>query len=155
MIRRPPRSTLFPYTTLFRSLMRKMIDETQATVTGEVRLKLYRGNVIVVGRRSPNSLYDERIATFEADTVYNQDRKSTRLNSSHLVISYAVFCLKKKKLNSMERVVVVVGGSIFFDSLLGFLPLAIIFDIFVELLTDYADLAGAGHVSKISSSELI
>jgi argininosuccinate synthase len=53
-------------------LMRKMIDETQKNVTGEVRLKLYRGNVIVVGRRSPNSLYDERIATFEADTVYNQ-----------------------------------------------------------------------------------
>src|SRR3989440_427553 len=53
-------------------LMRKMIDETQSTVSGDVRLKLYRGNVIVVGRRSPNSLYDERIATFEADTVYNQ-----------------------------------------------------------------------------------
>jgi len=53
-------------------LMRKMIDETQQTVTGDVRLKLFRGNVIVVGRRSPNSLYDERIATFEADTVYNQ-----------------------------------------------------------------------------------
>src|SRR5438105_5124546 len=51
-------------------LMRKLIDETQQTVTGDVRLKLYRGNVIVVGRRSPNSLYDERIATFEADTVY-------------------------------------------------------------------------------------
>jgi argininosuccinate synthase len=53
-------------------LMRNMIDEMQQPVTGDVRLKLYRGNVIVVGRRSPNSLYDERIATFEADTVYNQ-----------------------------------------------------------------------------------
>ena len=53
-------------------LMRKMIDETQQAVSGDVRLKLYRGNVIVVGRRSPNSLYDERVATFEADTVYNQ-----------------------------------------------------------------------------------
>lgn len=53
-------------------LMRKMIDETQANVTGEVRLKLYRGNVIVTGRRSPNSLYHERLATFEADNVYNQ-----------------------------------------------------------------------------------
>jgi len=53
-------------------LMRRMIDEMQQPVTGDVRLKLYRGNVIVVGRRSPNSLYDERIATFEADTVYNQ-----------------------------------------------------------------------------------
>ncbi len=53
-------------------LMRKMVDETQANVNGDVRLKLYRGNAIVVGRRSPNSLYDEKVATFEADTVYNQ-----------------------------------------------------------------------------------
>jgi argininosuccinate synthase len=53
-------------------LMRRMIDETQRRVSGDVRLKLYRGNVIVVGRKSPHSLYDERIATFEADTVYNQ-----------------------------------------------------------------------------------
>jgi len=53
-------------------LMQKMIDETQATVSGDVRLKLFRGNAIVVGRRSPNSLYDENVATFEADTVYNQ-----------------------------------------------------------------------------------
>ena len=54
------------------SLMRKMINETQANVTGDVRLKLFRGNTIIVGRRSPHSLYDEKIATFEADTVYNQ-----------------------------------------------------------------------------------
>jgi len=54
------------------TLMRKLIDETQTKVTGDVRLKLYRGNVTVVGRRSPYSLYDEKIATFEADTVYNQ-----------------------------------------------------------------------------------
>jgi argininosuccinate synthase len=53
-------------------LMRKLNDEMQQPVNGDVRLKLYRGNVIVVGRRSPNSLYDERVATFEADTVYNQ-----------------------------------------------------------------------------------
>ena len=49
-----------------------MIDETQKNVTGDVRLKLFRGNTIVQGRRSPNSLYDEKVATFEADTVYNQ-----------------------------------------------------------------------------------
>jgi len=54
------------------TLLRNLIDETQATVTGDVRLKLYRGNVIVSGRRSPYSLYDESVATFEADTVYNQ-----------------------------------------------------------------------------------
>lgn len=53
-------------------LMRKMVNETQTNVTGDVRLKLYRGNTIVVGRRSPFSLYDESVATFEADTVYNQ-----------------------------------------------------------------------------------
>ena len=53
-------------------LLRKMVDETQTNVTGDVRLKLYRGNTTVVGRRSPKSLYDENIATFEADTVYNQ-----------------------------------------------------------------------------------
>ena len=53
-------------------LMRKVIDETQANVAGEVRLKLYRGNATVVGRRSPNSLYQEKLATFEADTVYDQ-----------------------------------------------------------------------------------
>ena len=53
-------------------LLRKMVNETQETVTGDVRLKLYRGNAIVVGRRSPFSLYSEKLATFEADTVYNQ-----------------------------------------------------------------------------------
>ena len=53
-------------------LLRKMIDETQTNVTGDVRLKLYRGNAIVVGRRSPNSLYSEKLATFEAESVYNQ-----------------------------------------------------------------------------------
>lgn len=53
-------------------LLRKMVDETQTNVTGDVRLKLYRGNAIVEGRRSPHSLYDEKVATFEADTVYNQ-----------------------------------------------------------------------------------
>jgi argininosuccinate synthase len=53
-------------------LMRRTIDDTQQNVTGEARVKLYRGNVMVVGRRSPHTLYRERLATFEADTVYNQ-----------------------------------------------------------------------------------
>ena len=53
-------------------LMRKLIDETQERVTGDVRLKLFRGNAIVVGRRSPHSLYNEKVATFDADDVYNQ-----------------------------------------------------------------------------------
>jgi argininosuccinate synthase len=53
-------------------LMRRMIDETQVNVTGDVRLKLYKGNAMVVGRRSPRSLYSEKLATFEADSIYNQ-----------------------------------------------------------------------------------
>jgi argininosuccinate synthase len=53
-------------------LMRKMVDETQVNVTGDVRLKLYRGNATVVGRRAPRSLYNERLATFEAEDIYNQ-----------------------------------------------------------------------------------
>src|SRR2546421_3126984 len=53
-------------------LLRRMIEETQRTVSGDVRLRLYRGNAIVSGRRSPFSLYSETLATFEADTVYNQ-----------------------------------------------------------------------------------
>ena len=53
-------------------LMRRMVDETQVDVTGDVRLKLYKGNVIVVGRRAPRSLYNEKLATFEADDIYNQ-----------------------------------------------------------------------------------
>jgi argininosuccinate synthase len=53
-------------------LMRKIIDETQTNVTGTARVKLYRGNVTVVGRRASRSLYSERLATFEADTIYNQ-----------------------------------------------------------------------------------
>ncbi len=53
-------------------LLRKTIEETQSNVTGDVRLKLFRGNTIVVGRRSPHSLYSEKLATFEAESVYNQ-----------------------------------------------------------------------------------
>src|SRR2546426_5653852 len=77
MIRRPPRSTLFPYTTLFRS------PQITPCVKG------WSGLPVTLVRR-PSSTVTTRL---QADG----DRKSTRLNSSHLVISYAVFCLKKKK----------------------------------------------------------
>jgi argininosuccinate synthase len=53
-------------------LMRKVVDETQERVTGDVRLKLFRGSATVVGRRSPYSLYNQKVATFDADDVYNQ-----------------------------------------------------------------------------------
>src|SRR5690349_22815817 len=78
MLRRPPRSTLFPYTTLFRS---------------------------AVGSESPSWLDDEGLedATLlvTGDRLWTADRKSTRLNSSHVEISYAVFCLKKKRKNNI------------------------------------------------------
>src|SRR5258705_7859786 len=77
MIRRPPRSTLFPYTTLFRSLLAELPDRLEE----RQRLDVADGAA---------DLRDDHI-------VVRGDRKSTRLNSSHLGISYAVFCLKKKK----------------------------------------------------------
>src|SRR5947207_14705820 len=76
MIRRPPRSTLFPYTTLFRS---------PAVAQAPVELE--------VGTLRPRSPYGHVLV----ERLIARDRKSTRLNSSHTVISYAVFCLKKKK----------------------------------------------------------
>src|SRR2546426_4050321 len=86
MIRRPPRSTLFPYTTLFRSLLREALhDEALAGAHRPADQVAHRHHVESSLRQGPCRLAQ-------------QDRKSTRLNSSHLVISYAVFCLKKKKI---------------------------------------------------------
>src|SRR2546426_7451922 len=75
MIRRPPRSTLFPYTTLFRSRNEESSPPLVKTPTGT----------------------SDMSSRSTARSKVSRDRKSTRLNSSHLVISYAVFCLKKKK----------------------------------------------------------
>src|SRR5256885_7942726 len=77
MIRRPPRSTLFPYTTLFRS---HLLQDVRVEDSG-----------------LQNLARAQRIERELAKILPEPDRKSTRLNSSHLVISYAVFCLKKKK----------------------------------------------------------
>src|SRR5690242_20832849 len=97
MLRRPPRSTLFPYTTLFRSLPALLRDrlERRRQPDGGGRLPP-RGR----GRRHgrlPVLLRRER----QSDRRLRPDRKSTRLNSSHMSISYAVFCLKKKKKNKI------------------------------------------------------
>src|SRR2546430_7469223 len=96
MIRRPPRSTLFPYTTLFRSINATK-DGFQFSV-GEAKKSLARAAPIFKLLGAAEKM---RHAVFESPHAYNQemreDRKSTRLNSSHSQISYAVFCLKKKK----------------------------------------------------------
>src|SRR5256885_12074599 len=95
MIRRPPRSTLFPYTTLFRSLDR-VLDEVGHDLA----------ELVAVGfglQRLGRQVDDEAVAVGRKRVLggrddFLQDRKSTRLNSSHPVISYAVFCLKKKNI---------------------------------------------------------
>src|SRR2546426_5842379 len=92
MIRRPPRSTLFPYTTLFRSRADHVHGnhiEANPTFT-ETHFLAMSGRVL------PCSYGLSTTRKFEICSTF-RDRKSTRLNSSHLVISYAVFCLKKKK----------------------------------------------------------
>src|SRR3712207_7956218 len=88
MIRRPPRSTLFPYTTLFRSSMAKECVEFE-----------YKQAALVDPLTgAPNRRAFMENASRLLERLGNKDRKSTRLNSSHANISYAVFCLKKKKL---------------------------------------------------------
>src|SRR2546426_8008337 len=89
MIRRPPRSTLFPYTTLFRSYA---VPDSRLGIR-TVRERLYRGYCRTAAELAPHFVAFNAVK----DSIYALDRKSTRLNSSHLVISYAVFCLKKKK----------------------------------------------------------
>src|SRR3712207_7878267 len=85
MIRRPPRSTLFPYTTLFRSnkelALKLLLDSVQ------------EGKYNILPELISRKIHSLNINTYE----FNGDRKSTRLNSSHANISYAVFCLKKKQ----------------------------------------------------------
>src|SRR2546426_7185973 len=94
MIRRPPRSTPFPYTTLFRSAALPRPEEPTARAhRAEDELGiLHRGRDVVGPAEGP-----ARLGERAAREPVPRDRKSTRLNSSHLVISYAVFCLKKKK----------------------------------------------------------
>src|SRR2546426_3607203 len=98
MIRRPPRSTLFPYTTLFRSLSaRRIVLIKPASGRGDAR-KLVDPAFV---RTLPPAV--EHLIVTAGGSV-RTDRKSTRLNSSHLVISYAVFCLKKKKKTKEKKI---------------------------------------------------
>src|SRR2546426_2727916 len=102
MIRRPPRSTLFPYTTLFRSERhgRRLAEIPLAEGALVQHFRVGRGHRNDPGHRLRlDGLAQDPIEVHEAR--HGPDRKSTRLNSSHLVISYAVFCLKKKKKTSI------------------------------------------------------
>src|SRR5256885_10868229 len=101
MIRRPPRSTLFPYTTLFRSL--PVFDCAFKAYRGERSLG-YMAHLRMMAAAQP-FLSGAISKTVNMPETASADRKSTRLNSSHLVISYAVFCLKKKKTHLHERAI--------------------------------------------------
>src|SRR2546422_7076412 len=97
MIRRPPRSTLFPYTTLFRSALMRLIRPPGRIEDGQV---LVDGtDLLSLGEEQ---MRQRRLAVIAM--VAQGDRKSTRLNSSHGYISYAVFCLKKKKRRERELI---------------------------------------------------
>src|SRR2546422_2288622 len=102
MIRRPPRSTLFPYTTLFRSVGMAVVQKFHQPA---------RGAMIAAGRRAHRDVGHGELlcrgngalpAGDRLDPASARDRKSTRLNSSHGYISYAVFCLKKKRRNTRQ-----------------------------------------------------
>src|SRR2546430_5845207 len=94
MIRRPPRSTLFPYTTLFRSMERILVIEDDALLRGAIRIVLESAGYEVLDAADGDA--GLRLHREQGADLVVVDRKSTRLNSSHSQISYAVFCLKKK-----------------------------------------------------------
>src|SRR5258708_30091367 len=95
MIRRPPRSTLFPYTTLFRSPQIRIFDRPQR-LTALLVIETSRVRHVEAACRA----LDQPHSDLTLEREVGVDRKSTRLNSSHQIISYAVFCLKKKKTNN-------------------------------------------------------
>src|SRR5258708_28495611 len=98
MIRRPPRSTLFPYTTLFRSRLGRFavtVEELESDVDGTLG-KTY-GKIGTAGTTDASGKVEIKGDPNPYTKEATRDRKSTRLNSSHQIISHAVFCLKKKK----------------------------------------------------------
>src|SRR2546429_5792750 len=102
MIRRPPRSTLFPYTTLFRS--RRGIDCGRSTHTIASRSRSRGSGTPRLSEKVDDALEAQVHTTHRQPSPKGAvDRKSTRLNSSHGYISYAVFCLKKKMIHTMSR----------------------------------------------------
>src|SRR5258708_30696009 len=98
MIRRPPRSTLFPYTTLFRSVLVTSRNHRWESVVETVQVDVFTPDESIefLARRIRSTLAPAAAGALAAELGY-LDRKSTRLNSSHQIISYAVFCLKHTK----------------------------------------------------------
>src|SRR3712207_9004658 len=97
MIRRPPRSTLFPYTTLFRSQSNGQLNQKEQELKNQL-------DKIQEELKQKEMELEKAKEQLKQEQKPHEDRKSTRLNSSHANISYAVFCLKKKKKNKNKRV---------------------------------------------------
>src|SRR3712207_8112749 len=100
MIRRPPRSTLFPYTTLFRSHARAIARRAFGVAAIARHRRFVEAPRLILARRAQVIIEIVRAPWI---APWSEDRKSTRLNSSHANISYAVFCLKKKKLKRINN----------------------------------------------------
>src|SRR3712207_6847680 len=102
MIRRPPRSTLFPYTTLFRSVAHVVVDDHHgaALQDGVGLVHALQPAAVLVGQRRLRAVEEQRRL---GQQPLGRDRKSTRLNSSHANISYAVFCLKTKNTTNYSK----------------------------------------------------
>src|SRR5690606_41754760 len=99
LIRLPPRSTLFPYTTLFRSIQDIANDRMKSMLEERQFPEEYMKALLDINATTANLDVSSKYTAFpvESKELFKGDRKSTRLNSSHVKISYAVFCLKKKK----------------------------------------------------------
>src|SRR3712207_8513076 len=102
MIRRPPRSTLFPYTTLFRSAFASGTPVVASDIAGYRDVVKHGVDGLLVQAGDPAAV-GEALHALATDPERREDRKSTRLNSSHANISYAVFCLKKK--NTQKKLI--------------------------------------------------
>src|SRR3712207_7085137 len=102
MIRRPPRSTLFPYTTLFRSVLSYAELTAFDRLAEDARLAPTLDGRAALAQMAAAEIAHHCRLTARLTELGAEDRKSTRLNSSHANISYAVFCLKKKKNNNRE-----------------------------------------------------
>src|SRR5438874_9127547 len=96
MILRPPRSTLFPYTTLFRSTIVSRVNLVVLHTTVLDDRQRFADGLTAQNFRVFEDKIEQKLSLFKREDVPVRDRKSTRLNSSHVEISYAVFCLKKK-----------------------------------------------------------
>src|SRR5256885_12653574 len=103
MIRRPPRSTLFPYTTLFRSVTAITLDPENIFSPLPDATFVSNPALVIKNTLAPRANPPDEPGAMVTARLIGRDRKSTRLNSSHLVISYAVFCLKKKNTETLQR----------------------------------------------------